>query len=148
MSSDLVWSIRAAEPGDMDFVGSTWRRSYDRAEYARAPSLLTYIASQRAAIDRALAAATVDVAYSVEHPEVILGWVAHAERAVLHYLYVKDRYRRLGIGQALLEHALGSDTREVFCSHHWRGLPVASVLAAKAQERGVRLHFNPALIFG
>jgi GNAT superfamily N-acetyltransferase len=130
--SDLIsFALRMAEPTDVNFVYDSWLRSYeyqtgDEAADARVcrscgrmgrrrdvsggeanaeihPS--DYWPGQRQRIDRLLATtAAVIVAHPAETPSVIAGWACvdnHPD--VVHYVYVREFYRKRGIAKRLIE---------------------------------------------
>ncbi len=146
---DLAWQLRPMEPGDRAFVESSWRRNYD---YAPCPGgVEEYIATQSQVIATCLATSDVLVACPAERPEQILGWCCYRRPAVVHYVYVKPYYRRVGIGRVLLEYAMrGPLPATVYTTHRWQR-PHADgigVIVAGWKRGGGILEYNPALIFG
>lgn len=142
--------LRAAEPTDLAFIASSWRRNYDSAENTRCPGgIAEYIETQGAVIDQCLASSNVTVACPPERTEQILGWCCYRHGPVVHYIYVKPYYRRAGIGRALLKYVVDV-SRTVYITHAWRrphGEGIG-VIVGKARTAGIALSYNPALIFG
>ena len=68
---------------------------------------------------------TILLACDPSAPSTIWGWVAF-EQGCLHYIYVKSAFRRLGLGNMMLEHLWSEDQiedrNEVCCSHRTAGL--------------------------
>ena len=52
-------------------------------------------------------ASVTTVAVSADDHEQILGYVCHEPNKVVHYIFVKETFRRLGVGRVLLNHATG-----------------------------------------
>lgn len=142
--------LRAAEPTDLAFIASSWRRNYDSAENTRCPGgIAEYIETQGAVIDQCLRSSNVVVACPPERREQILGWMCWRGGPVIHYVYVKPYYRGAGIGARLLGAAI-NQARTVYVTHAWRrphGEGIG-VIVGKARTAGIALSYNPALIFG
>jgi GNAT superfamily N-acetyltransferase len=133
--------LRPMRSSDEGFVFKGWHRSYLDSDLARAPSTDAYYDAQRAVIATCLARGTVDVACWPEDEDHLLGFVAHAG-AVVHYVYVKETFRRRGLGRALVEHA-ARDAPEVFVTH-LRRVPRSW---GSTRGEGKRFVFSPGLIF-
>lgn len=138
------FNTRVMEEGDLNFVLSTWLKSYrvDAKEdlvnpvVSRIPGR-TYFKGQEAAIKKILKNASVLVACDKDDPSFITGYFVF-ESTKLHYLYVKGTFRNRGIARKLLDQS-GLDLTHPFeFTHHtpdifWikRKLPL--------------LHYNPYL---
>lgn len=159
-SPDSPWRVRKFDPAqDIDFVVVSWRRNYECADITRCPGgNEEYRRTQTAVILAAIAQGSSNtlVAYPVERPEQILGW-ACGRPSVLHYVYVKPYYRRHGIGWALAAAVAAVDPNlfypnAVHLTHSPRGprerRQGATAMVAKARRLGLRMEYNPALIFG
>lgn len=98
-------AFRPYRPGDRNFVLSSWRDSYRNS--IRHPDLSAWIRksayhdAHNLYIATALDSDVVLVAVSPEDDDQILGWCAYGD-GTRHYVYVKELYRRRGIGSALL----------------------------------------------
>jgi len=123
---------------DLPFVMRSWHVSYRDSQYAKAPSKDAYYDAQRAVIEQALKAGDTLVAHWPGEPDHLLGFVC-GRGPVVHYVYVKQPYRRRRLGRSLFEHAV-RDTREVYATHLLR-VPASWLI-------GRRINFNPSLIFG
>jgi GNAT superfamily N-acetyltransferase len=93
--------IRQAVESDAALIYSSWLRSYWNAT-ARDLGIefSVYQAGQRARIARLLARYGARVACSPEAPDTIMGWSCD-DGFTLHYLYVRQIYRRQGIAGQL-----------------------------------------------
>ena len=103
----------------------------------------TYLLRHRETIGRLLARSEVAVACNPENIGQIFGWAAgeslEQSRPILHYVYVKCSFRRLGIGRALFDAITDSKPRPL-CSH-W-----SEVCCGKGDRLG--LEFDPYLLVG
>lgn len=81
-----------------------------------------YYPTQRATIEGLIGrGAQLEVACLQADPDKILGWICHEQagpKAVVHYIYVKDAYLSLGIGEALLARCPGE--KPGFYTHRYR----------------------------
>lgn len=89
---------------DTPFVFSSWLRSYKASRDTRvAPQV--YFHEHHKVIEAILASPSVSVtvAVSTEDPNTILGWAAmDSSKGVLHYVYVKEAFRRWGVATELV----------------------------------------------
>jgi GNAT superfamily N-acetyltransferase len=94
-----MYIIRNSHSGDTSYVISTWITSYQERTSTRElrPSEL------HARIEHLLSLADTSllVLTDVETPDLILGWSCSSESA-LHYVYVRDGFRRQGIATRLV----------------------------------------------
>lgn len=132
--------FRLAMPGDAAFIADSWLRSYRKsADHIPGP---VYYAEHRHVIEGLLPKCTVQIAHHAEDVHQILGWCAVQRIALqsgnsvwaLHYCYVKQPFRRLGIASRLLAGLVGAGD---FCSHQ--------TAAGAAVARRLGLVFNPYL---
>lgn len=117
--------IRSMEPEDQDFIFNSWIKSYySLNEHLRNYSPFDYyVGIQHKIIEFILNSPSyeIGVACSEEDISHIYGYVVYEpmKRTILHYLYVKYPYRKLGIGTKLFRHALESHdhVKQPVCSH-------------------------------
>ena len=98
-----AWELRAMRDEDRNYVLSSWLRSYAESPEFRGVTRSVYFALYEPLVKQMLARSTVAVATLPEEPDVVLGWMAIEDDA-LHYLLVKPRWRKLGIGRWLMGH--------------------------------------------
>lgn len=87
---------RPASASDVAYIASTW---------AAGDSDLAHQTRRLHRVIGALLgrpAAFQMIAFDDQEPSVIVGWVC-AERGVLHYIYVREPFRRVGIATLLLD---------------------------------------------
>lgn len=100
--------FRAAEPDDMRFILSSWKRSWRVSPWAGTVRNDEFYATCSSTIEGLVArGAQFRVAYLASHPDRILGWVCHETlqdgTLCVHYLYTKDAFIRYGVGTKLVE---------------------------------------------
>jgi len=105
--------IRPAGDGDLGLIVSTWVGSHRMS--ARWLSRDDHDRLYRYAVKRALESCTVLVACHPEHRDHVYGWVCvdrdnPINAPLLHYAFVKSKFRRLGIARRLLGEAIGAYT--------------------------------------
>lgn len=104
MSDRPALSIRPATEDDLRFVRASWFESFRHGGYAPQVAFPTYRAGQSFVIERCLKKGLCFVAFATEVPDEVVSWVS-VEENMLHYVYTKQVYRRLGTALALVEHA-------------------------------------------
>lgn len=102
MAQDV--QVRPAVATDRAFIFATWLKSLRfGSELEEVPPDL-YYEGQHRIIEQLLDRCMVLVAHAPEDPDTLLGWAVMdpLDGFVLHYVYVKGAFRRLGIAKALL----------------------------------------------
>lgn len=103
--------LRPAIADDMAYIRHSWVASFvERDERGRRSPLVdalgieAVLAHHRAVCDRLLARSQVMVAGLEQGGDAICGWTVTEGGEVprIHYVYVKRRWRRLGVARALL----------------------------------------------
>lgn len=112
--------IRPATEADLPLIFSSWIRSYRHGNPATLRQGRSYAESQHRIVERLLARAEVRVACYSGSPSLILGWACiERKNSTIHYCYVKNAYRGLGLVRSLLGSLLGQPLRY---SHRTRKL--------------------------
>jgi hypothetical protein len=98
--------IRLRDPSDEDvpFVLNSWLMSARNVGDNRHMSNDTYFTNFRAECVKKLKNGFVAIACNPELPSQIYGWVAVSENMDLHYVYVKEPYRKRGFASELVSH--------------------------------------------
>lgn len=104
---DPAWSLRAARPGDAPLILDSWLRSLHAAPHDLPDDLFNPV--YRTLILRVLAASEIRVATPPDDLDLILGYSvswsgSETQPKVLHWVYVKETYRRAGLAAALTTH--------------------------------------------
>ena len=111
MSLESQVKIRGAHSGDVPFVLNSWLKSFrdGNDSAASVPGPLYYPAQEQHA-RRLLELSVCFIAANQADPNQILAWAAVGRTGfstgslVLHYLYVKKPFRKLGAASLLLNH--------------------------------------------
>ena len=116
--------IRQGVEGDVSFIYSSWLRSYrDHSSHADLIPKEIYYKCQARIIRKLLDSCGIAVACNPEDQEQIFGYCIYSPSsagiAIVHYLYVKHPYRKLGIATTL------RDWVKYECGHD-NGLPVVA----------------------
>lgn len=142
-----LYVLRQAEADDVPFICNSWVRSYyndfawlhrDQVEQD------AYFDGQRALVGHILERCGALIACNPEKPTQIFGYLV-AEKpdaqqvAIVHWLYVKQHFRRMGIAKQLLQ-TLGAP-KAIYCSH-WTPL-----CAGKRDQWGLVFHPFTAVRF-
>jgi GNAT superfamily N-acetyltransferase len=112
--------IREANQADQPFIFQSWLKTYKHnSPFAKRITDKVYFARHHAVATRILQRATVFVACPEDSPETILGYLIvdyFENRPILHFMYVKDAFRGMGIASRLME-AAGLDPNECLYTH-------------------------------
>ena len=111
----MTFVVEPATDGDLNFIRSTWIRTYSDSLWARvvAPSFLVgHIGLRDDLLDRA----PPIVARLEIEPTSICGWACF-ERGTIHYVFVRPRGRREGVAKLRLAPFL---ERPAFYTHKTR----------------------------
>lgn len=114
--------LRQAIGSDLNFIFDTFRESV-RQDTAIGRSCRTSVFKREFAkvIDHILEKAKVVVACMASDHNVILGYLIW-EPSIIHYCFVKQAFRRLGIAKALYFEAFGHYKGELQCSFKTQSL--------------------------
>lgn len=104
----LNFDIRRATGEDAAFVFAFWLQDYfERSKFAKGISKTLFMRFHHLVLERVIARGVVYIACDPEAPSVAYGFacgeVAAGLPSTLHYVYVKRRFRRLGVGNALAQ---------------------------------------------
>ena len=123
--------LRKANQEDVGFIFNAWLKSYKYSLFAKNVTNTVYFAEHHKVIERLLKNFETIIACNDEDPSQIYGFI-NAGRIdgifCVNYIYVKQAFRNLGIGKALLnafEHDASSASVH---THHTR---MSEKLAAK-----------------
>lgn len=105
--SDLPILIRPGDSGDTNYVRSSWLRSHADSALARCLGRSAYMTGHHDVIDALLERATLRVACSVTHRATIVGWACVEPADVVHYVFVREEFRRYGVARRLLADVTG-----------------------------------------
>jgi len=105
----IATDYRQALPGDLPFVYNSWLKGYrDRSRWAQSIPSQIYFSNHKKVIEKVLhnPGARILLAVSPECAEQIFGYLVYQETpqniTMLHYLYVKQPYRGIGLAGTLV----------------------------------------------
>lgn len=100
--------IRPMRDGDVNFILSTWLRSYyeELKRYGQKgcpyPKDDVFFQGHQEEIKKNLPGMTVNICVAPDDDNQIIGWAA-TDNKCLHYIYVKQVFRKMGVAKKLLE---------------------------------------------
>ena len=117
MPCRLPHKLRPFVEEDRNFVTRGWVSEMRRSGFARHVPSGVYWPCQHELVRQALAISATLVACDQSDENHLYGCIVYqpAHEAIVHWLYVKGDYRRLGMASALLEAAIGHQ-RPVYCT--------------------------------
>ncbi len=135
-----IFTIRDAEEGDRPFIFSTWLRGmfYGNQWFGQVPKDI-FMANYHRVIENLLESpgTIVKVACLTDDKDIILGYSVYRDAgdgSVLDYVFVKQAWRKVGIGKSLVP----SDVKAV--TH------LTEQGRAMLKTKLPNAHFNPFLI--
>ena len=134
--SEIKFNLREFRPDDLNFILGTWMESYFFYMPSRPPKNI-YAREHSALIHKKLPICECLVACSEEDPTQILGYLI-TEGELLHYIYVKELFRKLGIGSRLMEE-MYRNAVDVVHTHYTKPI--------KHFDRSYHLIYNPYLFY-
>lgn len=122
-----AYTFRPYVHDDIPFIGSSWGKSfYNASYYADHFRPRIFLKHHRAMRDRVFERDNLAmiVCAASEEPDQILGWVAievmpENVGTILHYVYVKELYRREGLAKELISRAI-PNKNPVYFTHETR----------------------------
>jgi ribosomal protein S18 acetylase RimI-like enzyme len=102
---DLV-ILRAIEEDELSFVYHSWLTSLrSGSPYHRSIPKTQYYDGQKRILYRVLDRSNTIVATPKDHPNIIAGYIVWepSDPAVIHYIYVKSDFRKMGLGALFVE---------------------------------------------
>lgn len=117
--SHIPFILRETTSNDTNFIFNSFLRSFHAAYPNKyVPDALFYKPQSRI-ITYLLDTADCLIACYPEAPEQIIGWILsqpRSEATVIHYLYIKNQYRKQGIAKDILSQVLNGNSL-VIASH-------------------------------
>jgi ribosomal protein S18 acetylase RimI-like enzyme len=98
--------MRPYMPEDQAFLFNSWLKSFRNGTVCNNVDNSVYYTNQHIVIERLLQTSKVIVCCNSEDPRIIYGYCVYEHiqgQFVLHYIYVKNIYRKLGLARKLLE---------------------------------------------
>lgn len=116
--------VREKTNKDEPFIYSSWLHSYRPSKANNGMNKSVYFPYQTGIIEKILARPNVkvNIACSCDDDTHLLGYLVSEmsdpnDRFIVHYLYVKQAYRRMGLATSLLSQATADWLYPISCSH-------------------------------
>jgi hypothetical protein len=105
VNAEIKIQFREAVENDLELVFSSWLKSYRCSQLARTIPTTAYYEGHHKVIERLVVKSRVICAVDPEDSNHVYGWCCweNTTTPVLHYVYVKFSFRRLGIGLKLIQ---------------------------------------------
>jgi hypothetical protein len=129
--------IRDAEPTDVPFIMDSWLKRAVNFRDSRMANDHTWFVHYRPVVERLLQTANCKVAAYADMPHQIFGYIVFEDGPVVHWLFVKKIMQNMGIGNKLLQDAVGLD-KDFTITHFTDDVPKL--------YRKRRVTFNPILL--
>jgi hypothetical protein len=133
---------RNLQETDKEFLFSSWLKSFRNGTMVRNIPNAVYYANHHKVIENLMRDAKTIICCNADDPSIIYGYICYDyidSQFVLHFMYIKQLYRKLGIAQDLLS-ATGNDFNKLGCYTH-------QTLVAIAKEESLNLVYHPYLLF-
>lgn len=134
--------IRNASEKDVPFIFNSWLKSFKSSVFATQISPLIYFENHHKIIEELLKICKVSIICSSQDESQIFGYMVSQkieEVNVVHYIYIKEPYRKLGLAKHVLNYNNIKLTEAFFYTHKTK---LASVL-----DKKYKLIYNPYLSF-
>jgi GNAT superfamily N-acetyltransferase len=147
MTNKPEFSIRHQTEHDQSYILNTWLMNFRCSNHLeRMIRHNVYFEEQTHLIQKILTKSKVIVAVDLEHDSQIFGYLVYNEVAhtkIIHYVYVKSPFRRLGIATALKDFVFGNVDDDdgkypILTTHYTRMSPLLNIKW--------NLTFNPYLL--
>jgi len=136
-----MYQVRKAKSDDINFIYATWLRSYKHdSPLTKYTKRTLFFDEHQKLLDRLLPKIQVIVACDENDQDLIFGFLAF-EPKIVHFVYVKEPFRKMGIARKLIE-SQGINVNECQASHLTFGL--LDLWTAKK----VSIEFNDYLLRG
>lgn len=109
------FDIRPAAPTELPAVYEAWAGTYKRSKSAGViPNHLFEQVTFTAITGLLQRGARIDALVAKSYPDTVLAWIAYEQdrrssQPVVHYMFVKDGFRRKGLAKTLLAYVGGSE---------------------------------------
>ena len=139
---NLPVAIRSAMPEDLNFIFNSWLVSYRNGKPTHNIDNPFYYAGQHKLMERIIRQSKILLAVDAENTEDIYGYLIWEEIDgvfVMHYAYVKQTFRRLGLIHKLLKEAGRNSELTGIYTHDSK--------CAKFVGQRLNLYYNPYVLF-
>ena len=102
----LPIQLRTALAEDVGFIFNSWLKSYRSSDVVKPIMNEVFFAEQHRLIEHLITQHKVIIACNADNPDQVYGFIcAGATEGIftVHYIYVKQAFRRMGIAKMLLD---------------------------------------------
>lgn len=134
--------LRPATEVDVPFVFNSWLRCYRHSQNTRGCDNPVYFAQHHKVLEGLCKQAEIIIACNAEDISQIYGYVAHEsveDVPVIHFIYVKEIYRKFGVAKILLEALSVNKETPLFYTHR--------TFISEALEKRYKMVYNPYLSY-
>ena len=106
MSETPPFHMRPPMQGDIQFILSSWLKSFRNSEFANYIPNKLYYEFHGSLVKNIIARSLVSILCDVEDPEHVYGYVVYellGDVFILHYIYIKYNFRNLGLCRTALK---------------------------------------------
>jgi hypothetical protein len=120
------WVLRQAIPDDRAFIMNSWLKTFEKSAYRLDIPMTEFFAFHHDVLEDLLERSSIIVAIRPPNPlrpdniDEIYGYLCvetDLRPRIIHFLYVKNKYRKMGVGRSLVEDWLSDVKEPVFYSH-------------------------------
>lgn len=119
-----IFKTRKIKAEDLNFVTSSWLKSFRGSAMFKGIPNESYYRDHQNLIKDILVRADTLIAANPEDEEQILGWICTEHETVMHYIYVKEPFRHLGIAAGLIQTALDLVETNIYYTHYDKSVRV------------------------
>lgn len=134
--------LRPATEGDVPFIFNSWLRCYRHSQNTRGCENPVYFAQHHKLLEGLCKQSEVIIACNVEDVTQIYGYIAHEKVEdvdVVHFLYIKEIYRKFGVANMLLDAVKITKSTPVFYTHR--------TFISESLEKKFTMIYNPYLSY-
>lgn len=115
--ANTAYKIRQAKGEDLSFIYDTWLKSfrYD-SPLGKSCKNSIFFNEYKEVLDRILSQAETLVAHSSDNEDHIFAYLTF-QPGILHYMFCKEAFRRMGIGRALYLSAFSDELAKIDHTH-------------------------------
>ena len=98
---------RGPTPTDLDFIVSSWLKSYRNSDFANYIPNTLYYQYHKAIVMDLLKRSLVSMVVDPEDQDHVYGYIVYeaGEMFILHYMYIKSAFRNFGLAKSILQKA-------------------------------------------
>lgn len=133
--------LRMSNTNDEPFIFNSWMKSFQSSPFANGLAPELYFKFQHKLIEEVFGCHMIKVAHHADDPNQIFGYIAYEysepQTVVIHYCFVKQAFRKMGIAKQLWTAVVGELT-SIYHTHQNENTKPAAL-------RKLRTTYNPYL---